>query len=55
MKIILFYFVWSLCLPSLWGQNENKPVQRKIERSSFKIPLKIPDKNPPNFLQKDFI
>ena len=42
---------------SLWGQNENKPLQRKIEVDpASKSLLKIPEKNPlPNFLQKDFL
>ena len=46
-----------MCSFSLWGQNENKPVQRKIEVDpASKSLLKIPDKNPlPNFLQKDFL
>ncbi len=47
-------FIYSF---SLWGQNENKPLQRKIEVDpASKSLLKIPDKNPlPNFLQKDFL
>ena len=46
-----------MCSFSLWGQNENKPLQRKIEVDpASKSLLKIPDKNPlPNFLQKDFL
>ena len=46
-----------MCSFSLWGQNENKPVQRKIEVDpASKSLLKIPEKNPlPNFLQKDFL
>ena len=46
-----------MCSFSLWGQNENKPLQRKIEVDpTSKSLLKIPDKNPlPNFLQKDFL
>ena len=46
-----------MCSFSLWGQNENKPVQRKIEVDpASKSLLKIPDKNPlPNFLQKYFL
>ena len=47
-------FIYSF---SLWGQNENKPLQRKIEVDpTSKSLLKIPEKNPlPNFLQKDFL
>lgn len=46
-----------MCSFSLWGQNENKPLQRKIEVDpTSKSLLKIPEKNPlPNFLQKDFL
>ena len=46
-----------MCSFSLWGQNENKPLQRKIEVDpASKSLLKIPNKNPlPNFLQKDFL
>ena len=46
-----------MCSFSLWGQNENKPLQRKIEVDpASKSLLKIPEKNPlPNFLQKDFL
>lgn len=53
---VLFYVV-CMCSFSLWGQNENKPLQRKIEVDpASKSLLKIPDKNPlPNFLQKDFL
>lgn len=42
---------------SIWGQNENKPIQRKFDVDpASKSLLKIPDKNPlPNFLQKDFL
>ena len=46
-----------MCSFSLWGQNENKPLQRKIEVDpTSKSLLKIPDKNTlPDFLQKDFL
>ena len=41
----------------VWGQTENKPVQRKFDVDpASKSLLKIPEKNPlPNFLQKDFL
>ncbi|MCH1417471.1 MAG: hypothetical protein L7U68_02855 [Flavobacteriaceae bacterium] len=53
---VLFSVVY-MCSFSLWGQNENKPLQRKIEVDpASKSLLKIPEKNPlPNFLQKDFL
>ena len=53
---VLFSVVF-MCSFSLWGQNENKPLQRKIEVDpTSKSLLKIPEKNPlPNFLQKDFL
>ncbi|MEN8769038.1 MAG: hypothetical protein ABF269_05985 [Candidatus Arcticimaribacter sp.] len=42
---------------SIWGQNENKPIQRKFDVDpASKSLLKIPDENPlPDFLQKDFL
>lgn len=42
---------------SLWGQNENKPVQFKFDVDPpSKSLLKIPEKNPlPDFLKKDFL
>ncbi len=42
---------------SVWGQNENKPVQRKFDVDpASKTLLKIPEDNPlPNYLQKDFL
>lgn len=53
---VLFCVVYIYSF-SLWGQNENKPIQRKIEVDpASKSLLKIPNKNPlPNFLQKDFL
>ena len=53
---VLFSVVY-MCSFSLWGQNENKPLQRKIEVDpASKSLLKVPEKNPlPNFLQKDFL
>lgn len=42
---------------SVWGQNENKPVQRKFDVDpASKTLLKIPEDTPlPNYLQKDFL
>ena len=49
----LLFFTSAL----LWGQNENKPIQRKFDVDpASKSLLKLPEKNPlPNFLQKDFL
>ncbi len=53
---LLFFtlFVFSI---SVWGQNENKPLQRKFDVDpASKSLLKIPEDNPlPDFLQKDFL
>jgi hypothetical protein len=53
---ILFCAV-CICSIPIWGQNENKPIQRKFDvEPTSKSLLKIPDKNPlPDFLQKDFL
>ena len=42
---------------ALWGQNENKPVQKKFDIDpKSKSLLKLPEKNPlPDFLKKDFL
>lgn len=56
-RFFLFYCTLLLCSMSVWGQNENKPVQRKFDVDpASKTLLKIPEDNPlPNYLQKDFL
>ena len=56
-RYFLLFYTLLVFSVSAWGQNENKPIQRKIEIDpASKSLLKIPDKNPlPNFLQKDFL
>ena len=56
-RFFLFYCTLLLCSMSVWGQNENKPVQRKFDVDpASKTLLKIPEDTPlPNYLQKDFL
>ena len=53
----LGYYAILLCSMSVWGQNENKPVERKFDVDpASKTLSKIPEDNPlPSYLQKDFL
>lgn len=55
-QTILLILPLLFCVPQLWGQQENKPVQRKFE-VDIESPslLKIPENPLPDFLQKEFL
>lgn len=56
-KQCVLFLCGLLCSALLLGQNENKPIEKKIDlKPNSKTLLKLPEKNPlPDFLKKEFL